>query len=98
MRLLYGLVPVCVLIAGMATSSAIAQAGAYSDQDLHFSIHYPAGLQANEAVRQQTVPKATDKVRGDTEASKAMACLHTQLVAVENPRTTTFRMLVITRL
>ena len=88
----------CALLAILCSASAMAQSGVYRDQNLHFSLHYPAGLQVNAAVQQQIIPQARDKVRGDPEASKAMACLQIQLVAVENPRTTTFRMLVITRL
>lgn len=96
--MLYRFMLLYIVIAGLCSASALAQSGVYRDQELLFTLQYPAGLQVNEAVRQQAIPQARDKVRSDAEASKAMACLQTQLVAVESPRTPTFRMLVISRL
>jgi hypothetical protein len=87
-----------MLIAWFFSAPAAGRPGVYLDPHLLFSFEYPAGLQVNEVIRQQSMSRAWEKVQGDTETSKAMACLQTLLVAVENPRTSAFRMLDITRL
>jgi len=88
----------CLLTAGLSTAQVAPQAAIYHDQDLDFSFRYPGALRVNEEVRHKAVLRARNRVQDEAEASKALSCLQTQLVAVENPGTSTFRVLAITRL
>jgi hypothetical protein len=67
----------------------------YRNSALHFSFEYPANLKVNETVGQAGVQKAKQKAGGET--AKALQCLTTPLVAVENPGKQNFGFVIATQ-